>query len=115
MKTRVYGLVSMLLVVCLAITSLACNNNASGVAKVDPATRVRIATTTSLYDTGLWTVLEDMFQEEYDVELDVLYAGTGIAIEYGKRGDVDAIAVHSKSRETAFVADGDQPSLYSSR
>jgi tungstate transport system substrate-binding protein len=47
-----------------------------------------------------------MFEEDYDVELDVLYAGTGIAIEYGKRGDVDAIAVHSKSRETAFVDDG---------
>jgi len=47
-----------------------------------------------------------MFEEDYDVELDVLYAGTGIAIEYGKRGDVDAIAVHSKTRETAFVDDG---------
>ena len=89
----------------MALGSLACNNG-STVTKVDPATRVRIATTTSLYDTGLWGVLEPMFEEDYDVELDVLYAGTGIAIEYGKRGDVDAIAVHSKSRETAFVADG---------
>ena len=68
--------------------------------------RLRVATTTSLYDTGLWSYLEPMFKEEYDVELDILYAGTGIALEYGRRGDVDAIAVHSKSREEQFVADG---------
>ncbi|MFC1950845.1 substrate-binding domain-containing protein [Chloroflexota bacterium] len=104
-KKTLYGLFSMLLVVCVTAGSLACNNG-SAVSKVDPQSRVRIATTTSLYDTGLWAVLEPMFEKDYGVELDVLYAGTGIAIEYGKRGDVDAIAVHSKSRETAFVADG---------
>jgi tungstate transport system substrate-binding protein len=47
-----------------------------------------------------------MFEEEYGVDLDVLAKGTGIAIEFGKRGDVDAIAIHSKSRELQFVADG---------
>ncbi|MDY6835719.1 MAG: substrate-binding domain-containing protein, partial [Chloroflexota bacterium] len=68
--------------------------------------RVQVATTTSLYDTGLWGHLEPMFEEEYDVELDIIYAGTGIALEYGKRGDVDAITIHSRSREDQFVADG---------
>ena len=68
--------------------------------------RLRVATTTSLYDTGLWGYLEPMFEEEYDVEVDILSAGTGIALEYGMRGDVDVITVHSKSREEAFVADG---------
>lgn len=68
--------------------------------------RLRVATTTSLYDTGLWGYLEPMFEEEYDVELDVLYAGTGIALEYGRRGDVDVITVHSKSREEEFVSEG---------
>lgn len=70
------------------------------------ATRLRVATTTSLYDTGLWGYLEPMFEEEYGVEVDVMYAGTGKAIEYGKRGDVDVITVHSKSRENAFVDEG---------
>jgi tungstate transport system substrate-binding protein len=65
-----------------------------------------VATTTSLYDTGLWDYLEPMFEEKYNVDLDIFYAGTGIALEYGQRGDVDAIAVHSKSREEQFVADG---------
>ena len=71
-----------------------------------PQTRLRVATTTSLYDTGLWSYLEPMFEEKYNVELDVMYAGTGKAIEYGSRGDVDIITVHSKAREEAFVADG---------
>ncbi len=35
-----------------------------------------------------------------------MYAGTGKALEYGQRGDVDVITVHSKARELAFVADG---------
>jgi len=71
-----------------------------------PQERLKIATTTSLYDTGLWGYLEPMFEEEYGVEVDILSAGTGIALEYGMRGDVDVITVHSKSRELQFVADG---------
>ena len=68
--------------------------------------RLIMATTTSLYDTGLWGYLETIFEEEYDIELDVLYAGTGKALEWGQRGDVDVITVHAKSREEQFVADG---------
>ena len=67
---------------------------------------LKIATTTSLYDTGLWNYLEPMFEEEYNIELDVIYAGTGIALEYGRRGDVDVITVHSKTREQSFVSEG---------
>ncbi len=70
------------------------------------AGRLRVATTTSLYDTGLWGYLEPMFEEEYNVELDVLYAGTGKALEWGLRGDVDVITVHSRSREEQFVDEG---------
>ncbi len=70
------------------------------------AIRLRVATTTSLYDTGLWGYLEPMFEEEYGVELDVLYAGTGKALEWGRRGDVDVITVHSRAREEQFVEEG---------
>lgn len=76
------------------------------VVALKPQERLRVATTTSLYDTGLWDYLEPMFEEEYGVELDVISAGTGIALEYGRRGDVDAIAVHSKTRELDFIAQG---------
>jgi len=69
-------------------------------------TRFKIATTTSLYDTGLWYYLEPMFEEYADVEMDIIYAGTGIALEYGKRGDVDAVVVHDPAAEDKFIADG---------
>ncbi len=69
-------------------------------------TSTRLATTTSLYDTGLWDCLEPMFEEQYNVELDIIYAGTGKALEYGRRGDVDVVTVHSKARELEFIAEG---------
>ena len=79
---------------------------AQGAAALPPQERLRVATTTSLYDSGLWEHLEPIFENEYGVEVDILYAGTGIALEYGKRGDVDVIIVHAKAREEQFVADG---------
>ena len=68
--------------------------------------RLRLATTTSLYDTGLWDTLERRFEDRYDVELDILTGGTGKALEFGRLGEVDAIAIHDRVREEAFVADG---------
>ncbi len=67
---------------------------------------LKIATTTSLYDTGLWTYLEPRFEEKYGVELDIIYAGTGKALEYGRRGDVDVIVIHSRTHEDEFVEEG---------
>lgn len=72
----------------------------------DPMVRFKIATTTSLYDTGLWYHLEPIFEEYANVEMDIVYAGTGIALEYGRRGDVDAIIVHDKAREDVFLDEG---------
>jgi tungstate transport system substrate-binding protein len=90
----------------LAIVLVLALTGCDGVGALKPQERLRVATTTSLYDTGLWSYLEPMFEKEYGVELDIIAAGTGIALEYGRRGDVDVITVHSKSRELAFVADG---------
>ena len=75
-------------------------------APLPPQPRLRVATTTSLYDTGLWGYIEPMFEQKYKVELDILYAGSGIALEYGRRGDVDVIAVHDKPNELKYVAEG---------
>ncbi len=78
----------------------------SEAAPLTPQPRLRVATTTSLYDTGLWSYLEPMFEQKYNVELDVLYAGTGIALEYGRRGDVDVVTIHDKPNEEKFIAEG---------
>jgi tungstate transport system substrate-binding protein len=47
-----------------------------------------------------------MFEKYADVEMDIIYAGTGIALEYGKRGDVDVVVVHDPAAEDQFIADG---------
>jgi tungstate transport system substrate-binding protein len=65
-----------------------------------------MATTTSLYDTGLWEYLEPLFEEKHGIELDIISAGTGKALEYGRRGDVDVVVVHSRADEEQFIAEG---------
>lgn len=68
--------------------------------------RLKLATTTSLQDTGLLDLVKEKFDEKYNVTLDVVSGGTGIAIQYGERGDVDALLVHDKERELKFIKDG---------
>ncbi len=107
-KRAILGIVIAVIISLLVVASgcAATGNQAQGTAPLPPKERVQVATTTSLYDTGLWGYLEPMFEEEYDVELDILYAGTGIALEYGRRGDVDVLTVHSKAQELQYVAEG---------
>ena len=68
--------------------------------------RLKLATTTSLHDTGLLDLIKEKFDAKYNVSLDVVSGGTGIAIQYGERGDVDVLIVHDKVRELKFIADG---------
>ncbi len=102
----IFGLFSFFLMLSLVVSATGCGSSATSSSPLAPKQRLRVATTTSLYDTGLWGYLEPMFEKKYGVELDVMYAGTGKAVQLGQNGDVDVITVHSKSRELAFVADG---------
>jgi tungstate transport system substrate-binding protein len=65
-----------------------------------------IATTTSLYDTGLWDYLQPMYESTHNVKLLITSQGTGKAIELATNGDADILAVHSPSQEAAFIANG---------
>jgi tungstate transport system substrate-binding protein len=65
-----------------------------------------IATTTSLYDTGLLDYLQPMFEKQYNVTLKITSQGTGKAIELAKNGDADVLLVHSPTQELAFMKDG---------
>ncbi|WAI01387.1 substrate-binding domain-containing protein [Methanogenium organophilum] len=67
---------------------------------------LRIATTTSLDNTGLLEALQERFEKDHDVTLQIIAAGTGKALEYGQRGDVDVLMVHDRSREDTFIDDG---------
>ena len=67
---------------------------------------IRLSTTTSVKDSGLWGVLEPAFEEAYGYELEISSAGTGKAIQAAKDGNADLILVHSKKQEEAFVEGG---------
>lgn len=98
------SLIAVIMLISLIVGMSGCGTSTA--APLPPRERLRVATTTSLYDTGLWEYLEPMFEEQYNVELDIIYAGTGKALEYGRRGDVDVITIHCKAKEEEFIAGG---------
>lgn len=65
--------------------------------------RLVISTTTSLYDTGLLSYLEEKFESKYPIDLMFIPAGTGQALEIAKRGDASLILVHSPDLEKTFL------------
>lgn len=69
-------------------------------------TKLLLATTTSLYDTGLLNYLEPKFEAQYNVDLQITSQGTGKAIELAKNGDADVLMVHSPAQEMAFLEAG---------
>jgi tungstate transport system substrate-binding protein len=67
---------------------------------------MRMAVTTSFHNSGLADVLLPQIQADLDLEVQLLVVGTGQALRLGQAGDVDAILVHSRAAEEAFVAAG---------
>ncbi|MBQ9506082.1 MAG: substrate-binding domain-containing protein [Clostridia bacterium] len=67
---------------------------------------IRLATTTSVNDSGLLPYLLPAFQEKTGYTVEVASAGTGVAIGYAKSGDADLLLVHSKKQEEAFIEEG---------
>ena len=67
---------------------------------------MRVAVTTSFENSGLSDVLLPAIKEDIDLDVQLLVVGTGQALRLGEAGDVDAVLVHSKSAEDAFVAAG---------
>jgi tungstate transport system substrate-binding protein len=73
----------------------------------DGETFITLASTTSTRDSGLLDAILPMFREASGVAVRVIAVGTGRALELGRRGDVDALLVHDRASEDAFVASGD--------
>ena len=68
--------------------------------------RLRMSTTTSTDNTGLFTVLLPPFEKLCNCKVDVIAVGTGKALKLGETGDVDVVFVHARALEDKFVADG---------
>jgi len=93
MKRRICGLV-----VCFFALSI--------IFKASGEERLKIATTTSLYETGLLDYLLPDFTGKYNVKTDIISVGTGKALKLGENGDVDLLLIHAPESEEGFVKNG---------
>ncbi len=67
---------------------------------------IRLATTTSVENSGLLDALLPRFRERRGVEVRAVAVGTGMALRLAENGDVDAVLVHDPESEERFVAGG---------
>lgn len=67
---------------------------------------VTLATTTSVYDSGLLDYLIPELKKDTGITLHVISQGSGQAIKTGEAGDADVLLVHSKAAEEKFVEEG---------
>lgn len=70
------------------------------------AEEMKLAVTTSFENSGLSEILLPAIKEDTGIDVQLIVVGTGQALRLGEAGDVDAILVHSKAAEEAFVAEG---------
>ena len=69
-------------------------------------TTIRLATTTSLRDSGLLDELLTEFTKTSSIEVDVIAVGSGAAMSLAENGDVDVLIVHDPIREVEFIENG---------
>ncbi len=67
---------------------------------------VLLQSTTSTRNSGLLDFLLPRFTAATGIEVRVVAVGTGQALENARNGDGDALLVHARERELAFVAEG---------
>ena len=92
---------------CAQPTPAANQSSGQAPAPTTPANPlVRMSTTTSVNDAGLLPFLQPYFEKETGYKLEITSAGTGAAIEKGRKGDADLLLVHSKAQEETFVNEG---------
>jgi tungstate transport system substrate-binding protein len=75
-------------------------------AAVAAETRIRMASTTSTQNSGLFDTILPLFEKKTGIKIDVVAVGTGASIEIGKRGDADVVFVHAKELELKAVEEG---------
>jgi len=67
---------------------------------------VRLATTTSVQDTGLLDVVTEAFQKDGKYKVQAIAVGSGQAMKLGMTGEADILWVHSPDDEKLFVEEG---------
>ncbi|MEM9717269.1 MAG: substrate-binding domain-containing protein [Pseudomonadota bacterium] len=67
---------------------------------------ITLASTTSTENSGLYDAILPQFTEATGIEVRVIAVGTGQAIKLAENGDADALLVHHRPSEEAFVTAG---------
>jgi tungstate transport system substrate-binding protein len=67
---------------------------------------VRLATSSSLQDSGLYAALAPVFERGASQTLQPSFSGTGEALALARAGQADIVWVHSRAAEDAFVSEG---------
>jgi tungstate transport system substrate-binding protein len=67
---------------------------------------LKMSSTTSVDNTGLLKAILPPFEQRTGIKVQVLAVGTGQALKLAEMGDVDAVFVHDRIAEEAFVAAG---------
>ena len=60
--------------------------------------KIIIASTTSTYDTGLMDVINNKFNEKFNIQVQVLALGTGQAIRAAVDGNVELLLYNGKHK-----------------
>jgi len=72
----------------------------------DKPSVVRLATSSSLRDSGLYAALAPVFERETKQTLQPSFSGTGEALALARAGQADVVWVHSRAAEDTFVSEG---------
>ncbi len=106
------GAISILFILALAAGCTGTapgGNETSNVTTAAPAAGpnvLKIATTTSLENTGLLAELERVYERKTGMDLQFIAQGTGQALDTARRGDVDLVLVHAPALEKQFEDEG---------
>ncbi|MEW6222091.1 MAG: substrate-binding domain-containing protein [Candidatus Hadarchaeota archaeon] len=92
---------ALVILVALAISALAVSEVVRKGEK-----KLMIASTTSIYDTGLLDEIADNYRASRSTSLYFLALGTGQSLGHARRGDADAVLVHSPQLENLFLVEG---------
>ncbi len=90
----------------MAVLLVLAGCGATGAAGAAGAETLRLAVTTSFANSGLADRLLPAIRADTGLDVQLLIVGTGQALRLGAAGDVDAVLVHSRADEEAFVAAG---------
>lgn len=67
---------------------------------------ILLSSTIGPIDSGIVDVLENAFEKEKGIRVRHVGAGTGLALNIARKGNVDLVMVHAKSLEEKFVQEG---------